>query len=378
MADFGAGVIKVESPGGDENRRLHELPAMPDSDIPYCFLVDNRSKKGIVLNLKDPDGLAILHRLISAADVFMTNYRPAALERLHLRYEDLGPLNPRLIYASASGFGEAGSEAEKPAYDTVVYWTRTGLESSLLTLDGTLGQIPTGSGDHPSAMALFGAVMLALFTRERTGRGSKVSSSLLANGAWTNASTIQAMLCGATLHPKRPRDQALSFGGVYYRTRDGRLLKFTLVNPGKLWPLFCRAVEKPELFDDPRFATPETRRQHAPELIAILDKVFASRDAAYWRERLETHDLPFAILPTYEEVAHDPQMIANGLYVEFDHPRFGRLATVDNPIKVSGVEKVRPQAAPELGQHTTEVLLELGYSKAEIQGFLARRVAVQG
>jgi crotonobetainyl-CoA:carnitine CoA-transferase CaiB-like acyl-CoA transferase len=168
MADFGAEVIKVEPPEGDENRRMHELPGLPDSDIPYSFLLDNRSKQAIALDLKDPDGLAVLHRLVAGADVFLTNFRAAARRRLRITYEDLAALNPRLVYASASGFGDAGPEADKPAYDTVVYWARSGLESSLMSADGALGRIPPGSGDHPSGVALFGAVMLALFARERT------------------------------------------------------------------------------------------------------------------------------------------------------------------------------------------------------------------
>jgi crotonobetainyl-CoA:carnitine CoA-transferase CaiB-like acyl-CoA transferase len=377
LADFGAEVIKVEPPEGDYNRRMHELPTLPASATPYCFLMDNRSKKGVALDLKDADGVAVLHRLAGSADVFLTNFRPAALEKLKLRWEDLAPLNPRLVYASASGFGETGPEAEKPGYDTVVYWSRSGLETSLLTPEGTLGQLAGGAGDHPTALALFGAVMLALFTRERTGRGLKVGTSLLAAGVWANAWYIQAELCGATFPPKLPRDRARSFGAVYYRTRDGRMLKFALVNPEKLWPRFCGAVGRPDLVTDPRFAEPAARRARAQELIASLDAIFASEDAAHWRARLEAHDIPFAILPTYAEIASDPQLRANGLLPEFEHPRFGRLATVDSPISVAGVPKTPPAAAPELGEHTREVLRTLAYSESQIRQLIERGVAIQ-
>lgn len=378
LADFGAEVIKVEPPEGDYNRKMHELPTLPDSDTPYCFLMDNRSKQGIVLDLKTADGGAILRRLVSTADVFLTNFRPPALERLRLRFEDLAPLSPRLVYANASGFGESGPEADKPAYDTVVYWSRSGLESSLLTPEGTLGQLAGGAGDHATALALFGAVTLALFARERTGRGVKVGTSLLGAGAWANSWSIQAQLCGATFQPKLPRSQARGFGAVYYKTRDGRVLKFALVNPEKLWPRFCHAVDRPDFTTDPRFAESGARRAHAQELIAILDAIFASEDAAHWKARLEAHDIPFAILPLYEEVARDPQMRVNGMLVDFDHPRFGRLTTVDSPISVAGVPKTAPRAAPDLGQHTREVLAGLGYTAREIGDFLARGVAVQG
>jgi crotonobetainyl-CoA:carnitine CoA-transferase CaiB-like acyl-CoA transferase len=377
LADFGAEVIKVEPPEGDYNRHMHELPTLPASATPYCFLMDNRSKKGVALDLKDPDGVAVLHRLAGSADVFLTNFRRAALEKLKLRWEDLAPLNPRLVYASASGFGETGPEAEKAGYDTVVYWSRSGLETSLLTPEGTLGQLAGGAGDHPTALALFGAVMLALFARERTGRGLKVGTSLLAAGAWANSWNIQAQLCGATFPPKLPRERARSFGAVYYRTRDGRMLKLALVNPEKLWPRFCRVVGRPDFVADPRFAEPARRRAHVQELIATLDVIFASEDAVHWRARLEAHDIPFAILPTYAEIASDPQLRANGLLPEFEHPRFGRLATVDSPISVAGVPKTPPAAAPELGEHTQEVLRSLAYSEAQIQQLIERRVAIQ-
>ena len=377
LADFGADVVKVEPLDGDQNRHLHELPGMPTSEIPYSFLVDNRGKRGIAVDLKTAEGRAVLDRLLARADVFMTNYRPAALARLRLRYEDLAPAHPRLVYASASGFGDTGPEADKPAYDTVVYWSRSGIEGTMFPVDGWLGPIPAGAGDHPSGTALFGAVMLALFTRERTGRGTRVSTSLLANGVWANATTLQAQLSGAVFHGKRRREEAESFGAVYYRTRDRRVLKFALVNPEKDWPRFCRAVGHPEWPGDARFTTPGARRAHAQEMIALLDASFAEADADEWRKRFETHDVPFALLPTYPEIAADPQIEAEGMFRTLEHPTRGPLKVVDNPIHVAEGAKVPMRPAPEIGTHTREVLAELAYAPDEIADLLARGIVRQ-
>jgi crotonobetainyl-CoA:carnitine CoA-transferase CaiB-like acyl-CoA transferase len=368
LADFGADVVKVEPLDGDQNRRLHELPGMPTSDIPYAFLVDNRGKRAIAVDLKNPDGRAVLDRLLARADVFMTNFRPSALARLRLRHEDLADAHPRLVYATATGFGDTGAEADKPAYDTVVYWSRSGIEGTMFPVDGWLGPIPAGAGDHPSGTALFGAVMLALFARERTGRGTRVTTSLLANGVWANATTLQAQLTGAVFHGKRRREDSETFAAVYYRTRDGRVLKLALVNPAKDWPAFCRAVGHPEWPDDARFATPDALRANAQALIRLLDARFAEADAAEWARRFETHDVPFALLPTYPEIAADPQIEAAGMFRPLaDTP----LRVVDNPI---GMSKVPARGAPGIGAHTREVLAELGYATDAIADLIARRV----
>ncbi len=376
LADFGADVVKVEPLDGDQNRHLHELPGMPTSEIAYSFLVDNRSKKGIAVDLKTREGRAILDRLVARADVFMTNYRPRALARLRLRYEDLEKSNARLVYASASGFGDAGPEAGKPAYDTVVYWTRSGIEGTMFPLDDWLGPIPAGAGDHPSGTALFGAVMLALFARERTGRGMRVTTSLLANGLWANATTLQAQLCGATFHGKKRRTETENFGAVYYRTHDRRVLKLAFVNPVRDWLNFCRAVGRAELSDDERFRTVQGRRANAQILIALLDTIFAEADAAEWRARFEAHDVPFALLPTYPEIARDPQPDAAGMFPALDDERSPGLRTIDSPITLPDVAKARVRRAPALGEHTSAVLADVGYSSDEIERLLARSIVV--
>src|SRR5262249_47814526 len=198
MADFGADVVKVEPPErGDPYRYLHQMPPLPKCDEDYCWLLTGRGKRSVALDLKDAEGREILLRLVRQADVFVTNYPLRVLATLRLGWRDLEPLNARLVYAHATGFGEQGPEAEKPGYDATAWWARSGLQDAVPPRGGLPAISVPGMGDHPSAMALFGAIMLALYQRERTGRGSKVASSLLANGAWSNAILLQAMLCGA-------------------------------------------------------------------------------------------------------------------------------------------------------------------------------------
>jgi formyl-CoA transferase len=376
-ADFGAEVIKVEPPdGGDQYRRFHQLGGMPKSEIPYPWLLDARNKRSIALDLKQEDGLSVLYDLIETADVFLTSLRPSALARARLRYEDLKKINPRLIYALGTGFGETGPDADKPGYDVVTFWSRTGLEDLLFPVDGWLGPIPPGIGDHSSAAILFGGIMLALYARGRTGKGQKISTSLLANGVYANSIAVQAQLVGAEFYDKMPREEFPHFAGVYYRGRDGRIFRHAAFAEHH-FPPFCRAVGRPDLIEDPRFAALEERNAHMPELIAILDEVFAERDLEYWQAAFEEHDVSYTLVADHEEVASDPQLEANRVFVELDHPEYGRLRTINTPLSLDGEEKVTPRPAPELGEHTREVLTNLGYSSEKIDDLLARAVAVQ-
>ncbi len=379
MADFGADVIKVESPGtGDISRLTHNLPGMPVSDIPYVFLMDNRNKKSIVLDLKQEAAREILLKLIATADVFTSNFRQSALDKLGLAYEALNAINPRLIYACASGYGEQGPDAHKPGYDANCYWARSGIEDRIFPQEGWLGgPFPYGAGDHPSGVTLLAGIMMALYAREKTGRGTKVSTSLLACGAWANATELQGMLCGGRIPKMIPRDTFYNYAYINYRAGDGKLFKLSIVDQKKHWPVFCRAIGRPDLLEDARFNPIEARLKNMTELIATLDEVFAQHNLDYWTETLDAHDIPFARVANNLEVGDDPQMTANAVFVELDLPGHGCVRTVNSPVELNEAAKVPPGPAPALGEHTMAVLTELGYSEDEIEQLLLSGAAMQ-
>src|SRR5258706_8587317 len=376
LADYGAQVIKLEPLEGDLNRRGHLIPGMPLHDYEYCFLPDNRGKRSLSIDLKAPEARAILRRLVEGADVFLTNHRPKSLEGVGLSWPELQAINPRLVYAHGTGFGDEGEEIDKPGYDSVCYWARSGLEANMFPLEGWLGHLGYGSGDHATGNALLAAVMMALFARERSGRGTRVSCSLLASGAWSNAVMIQAKLLGAQFLERRPREQARSFTSVYYRAGDKRLFKMSIVNTRRDWPKVCRAIGRPELAADPRYATLEERVKEGRmgELVRLCDQIFASQPMDYWRRALEEADVPYSMIATLDDVVIDKQMKANGVFLELDDPVLGRVRTVDTPMQIEGHPKAARTPPPRLGEHTGQILAELGLDEGEIKALAKRRV----
>lgn len=376
LADYGAQVVKIEPIEGDLNRRGHHIPGMPLHDYEYCFLPDNRGKRSLSIDLKAPEARAILRRLVEGADVFLTNHRPRSLAGLGLTWPELQAINPRLVYAHGTGFGDSGEEIDKPGFDSVCYWSRSGIEAGLFPLDGWLGSPGYGAGDHPTGMALLSAVLMALLARERSGRGTRVSCSLLASGAWSNAVMLQAKLLGAQFLERRPREDARSFTAVYYRAGDRRLFKMAVVDTRRDWPKVCRAIGRPELANDPRYATLEERLKEGRmrELIQICDDIFASQPMPYWQRALEEADVPYSVVATLDDVVADRQMQANGVFVEIDDPVLGRVRTVDTPLQIEGHPKVTRMPAPRLGEHTAAILAELGLAEQEIQSLTQRGV----
>jgi crotonobetainyl-CoA:carnitine CoA-transferase CaiB-like acyl-CoA transferase len=373
MSDFGADVIHVEPPGiGDPYRMLYHMKPLPQGEKNYCWDLDSRNKRSLVVNLKTDEGHEIIIDLIKDADVLITNFHPSVLSELRITYEELSEINPRLIYAHGTGFGEQGEEVEKPGYDATAWWARTGLMDSVRPDGGALAMSTAGMGDHPSSMTTFGGIALALYARERTGKGTKVSSSLLANGAWSNSILLQAALDGCTTYVPPTQSNTSNAVVNHYKCADGRSLFLVLIKEAEEFGLFCDAIERPDIKNDPRFAELNVRRENAPALAAVLSQWFAERPLAEWQKRLDDHAITFANIATTEEAVMDPQFIDNNLFVEFaDQP--GR-QVVNSPLELRDFPKRAPIAAPELGQHTIEVLRDLGYDEQRISGLIESKV----
>jgi len=369
MSDFGAEVIKIELPGsGDPYRRRATPPSGPGLKSNPGFVLDGRNKKSLALDLRLPAGQSVLRRLVGDADVFITNYPPPVRRRLGITYDDLAPLNVRLVYASFTGYGETGPEADKPGFDATAWWARTGLMHLVRAGDeATPARSLPGMGDHPSAMATYGAIVTALYQRERTGKGGYVGSSLLANGLWANGCSVQAALCGEKVVPQPPRERGLNALRVHYRCRDGHWLLLSIAPDEWRWQKFKECLGAGAL-DEPRFATQEGREANARELIAILDGVFATKDFAEWRSILEAAGIIFGIVSKMEDIPEDPQMLASEALVPFEGQQ---TLTVNSPFWINGQDKVKPRRAPNVGEHSDDVLCEAGYSDAEIRSLRA-------
>jgi formyl-CoA transferase len=366
LSDFGADVIKVEPPNGDLWRHGHQIPPQPQAKDAYPWHLNNRNKRGITLDLKSPGAQQVLERLVKWADVFIVNTPHLARKKLKLEYDDIVQWNPRLIYADITGFGEKGPDADLPGFDITSYWARSGL----LSMTRDAGAPPTwpvaGSGDNATAVGLYSAIVTALYRRERTGKGSYVTTSLLAEGVWSASVSIQAALCEAKFFGQHDRKNPANAALNVYKSADGTWFVL-LVLPDKLASV-AKAIGRPDLLTDPRFSDPAKLVENMPALAEILDDVFGSQPMAHWREVLDGVHVTFGAVRGPEEVITDPQLRANDIVVPLEGAGGKLTSTISSPINVHGVAKVPAKRAPALGEHNDAVLKELGFSTSEIDG----------
>jgi CoA:oxalate CoA-transferase len=366
LADLGAEVIKIEErERGDPGRGITAVAGSSTvkSGRNYYFEANNKHKKSIALNLKQPEAREIVHRLAARSDVFVQNFRKGVAQRLGLGYAELAALNPRIIYASASGYGPEGPDSGEPSFDYLGQ-ARSGIMNAI----GTGSTAPTyvygGIADQMGAIMLAYGVLAALFARERTGIGQEVDASHLGSMMALQGLNVVARTIMGKEFPRNTRANAYNPLWNHYRCADDKWISLAMLQPDRYWKNFCEVVGQPELIEDPRFAEAKVRGKNSAAVVAIFDEVFAARPRDEWMRVLKGRgDFIYTIVNSVSDLPDDPQVRANGYVVEYDHPALGNLTLLGMPVKLSATPGEPRGHAPELGEHTELLLTEmLGYS----------------
>jgi crotonobetainyl-CoA:carnitine CoA-transferase CaiB-like acyl-CoA transferase len=360
MADWGASVIKVEPPTGDPMRGLFSTAAGIDVPINPPFELDNRGKRSIALNLLHDDGRAVALALLDQADVMVSNLRRSALERAGLGYDAVHARNPRLVYCHISGYGPQGPDRDRPAYDVGAFWARAGIAASLAPMGADPPQQRGGMGDHTTAVAAVSAVCAALVARQRSGEGQFVSASLLRTGVYVLGWDVNTRLRFGRVESAYDRRRIPNPLVNCYRSVDDRWFWLLGLQGDRHWPDLVRAIEHPELLNDSRFANIRTRREHAEACVAVLDEIFDTQPMAHWAAAFDRAGMWWAPVQTVSEMVEDPQARAGGAFVPTQVAE-GTTDMVASPADFGSTPGGVPTMAPEFGQHTEEILLELGY-----------------
>ena len=367
LAEYGADVIKIEHPDGDFLRRVKELKGQGEEKEDYMWQLDGRNKRGMVLDLKTADGMEVLLKLAEQCDVFITNQPFAMRDKLGFNYENLRTLNPDIIYASMSAYGERGPERNRKAFDQIAYWARSGLLDMLRWKGIRPVQGLSGMGDHPTAVSIYAGIVTALLHRERTGEGAYVQTSLMANGLWSNAATTQGMLSGGDMELfRKGRTETPGVTVGVYRCSDDCWLQFNMVRGLEDITTLLVAIEATELIV--RFGLNEYQDilDNSAELGLALKDAFVNRSSDEWLVIFKEMGLEVNRVGRTEELATDRQAFENNMIVEPTDPEITMPMLVKHPIQISTVPQVEPKRSPRLGEHSEEILRELGYDDTEI------------
>ncbi|MEY2436302.1 MAG: hypothetical protein QOF97_1138 [Acidimicrobiaceae bacterium] len=363
MADWGADVIKVEGPAGDPMRRMLAVTGGGRDDMPSPpFDLDNRGKRSVVLDLGTEEGRGAMDRLLGTADVFLTNLRPEAVDKLGLGPDAVRGAHPRLVYASVTGYGREGPDAGRAGYDVGGFWARSGLAALAVPPDAPQPQFRGGVGDHVTGISTLAGILGALVKRDRTGEGDLVETSLLRTGIYCLGWDMGLQLRFGKVGPTAPRTEQPNPMINVYRAGDGTWFWLLGVEADRLWPKLLKALDRPEWAEDERWRTVRDRRHHAAELVGALDELFSTRSRDAWTKAFDAHDVWWAPVNTPEDVVADPQAIASGAFVDVPGgPGSTAHRAVASPVQFADDDDARPRGpVPALGEHTAEVLAELG------------------
>ncbi len=368
LADWGADVIKLEDPAGGDPIRAMTTRAMnnPGVQVRPPYELDNRNKRSVAVDVRKPDGREFALRIIDRADVFVTSLRLDALKRMKLDYASLSARNPRLIYASLNGYGHRGPDRLRPAYDYAAAWARSGLMATIQEPGFPPPAQRPAMIDHAAGLGLAGAISAALLAREKTGRGREVTVSLFAMGLWMNATDLTIGLMTGRAPESEGRTDRINPLWSSYRCKDGRWIYFVMVQADRFWKQFCHALGRADWIDDPRFMNASVRAKNCAAMTAEIDEVVASRTRDEWAPLFDKHELIWAPVNTDAEVLKDPQAHAIGAFAPVDHPNIPDCRVVNSPIEFGAAAPKPHRAAPELGQNTEEVALEIGLTWEDI------------
>ena len=363
MGDFGAEVIKIEPPMGDSLRNLIANGRMPEGPDDYCWQLTSRNKKSVSLDLKKDSAHRILMDLINSADVFITNMPFPIRKKLKITAEDICSNNEKLIYASLTGYGEVGPDADRTAYDSMAWWARSGLMDFVRpSSSASVAWSTPGMGDHPTGVALYGAIMTALYRRQQTGKGGEVSTSLMANGAWSNGVFIQAALMDVEFPDRSeplPRHPFYDF----YKTKDKREFALGLINATREWPKLALAIDRADLLTDDRFVDEEIL-ENLDDLRKELSSVFSTKTLNEINDLLRNAGVTYGVLGRTTDHKNDTQFLETETLVKLKHEGFEDLLTINSPITIKDEKKKEAYRAPAVGEHTREVLDAMGIDKA--------------